>query len=72
MPLLFSYGSLRRGETNHMHCLHDEERGHAVYVGNGRVVEKYPMVVDWKSGGAFLVNSPGKGKVRFTYISKQY
>ena len=59
--LLFVYGTLKRGESNHNFFLRDiNSREHAEFICECKLKERYPLVV---SGYPSLLNRPGMGKV---------
>ena len=53
-PLVFVYGTLKRGFGNHLVM----QRAGGEFVCCGRTVERYPLVV---SGLPYLLGSPGEG-----------
>ncbi|XP_039261364.1 putative gamma-glutamylcyclotransferase CG2811 [Styela clava] len=61
MYRIFVYGTLKRGMPNHS-LIEDVQNGKAVYVANGTMAEKYPMVVEPNFGIPFLLDNPGEGK----------
>ena len=59
--LIFVYGTLKRGESNHGLYLTGLKQGeHAEFVCECRLKEKYPLVI---SADPSLLNRPGMGKV---------
>ena len=60
--IVFSYGSLKRGEPNHYH-LHRYKGSEVRYLGKGVTVEKYPLVVAGRYCAPHLLDKPGFGKV---------
>ena len=44
--LMFVYGTLKRGLTNHTRCLSlAEQRGGATFVAEATTIEQFPMVI---------------------------
>ena len=59
--LLFVYGTLKKGESNHYLFLKDLKHGeHAKFLCECRLKENYPLVL---SDDPSLLNRPGMGKV---------
>ncbi len=52
--LLFAYGTLKRGQSNHRVL----RKARAEFAGAGRTVQSFPLVV---SGLPFLLDVPGRG-----------
>lgn len=63
---VFVYGTLKSGEPNH-HWLTDLENGHASFVGAGKTIAKYPLVIASKYNIPFLLDVPGQGNVSLFY-----
>ena len=59
MTYVFIYGTLKRGFWNHGYLAGCD------YIGTGRLVDKYPLLVDPQSAIPFLLNRKGSGHVRF-------
>ena len=51
---LFVYGTLKRGEYNH-YRMTNEENGSAVFIGEAKLSEKFPLVVEY--GTPFLLHN---------------
>ncbi|XP_034951424.1 putative gamma-glutamylcyclotransferase CG2811 [Chelonus insularis] len=57
---VFLYGTLKRGEPNH-DLIRDTANGYAKFLGVGRTVNKYPLVIATKYNIPFLLHKPGVG-----------
>jgi gamma-glutamylaminecyclotransferase len=60
---VFVYGTLKRGEPNH-HWMTDTSKGYSRFLGVGRTVKKYPLVIATKYNIPFILDCPGHGHVR--------
>ncbi len=60
---VFVYGTLKRGQPNH-YRFQDDARGHASFLGEATLCEKYPLVVATKYNIPMLLDQPDTGKVR--------
>uniref|UniRef100_A0A8C4R7Y4 Gamma-glutamylaminecyclotransferase n=1 Tax=Eptatretus burgeri TaxID=7764 RepID=A0A8C4R7Y4_EPTBU len=60
MDLLFVYGTLKVSQPNH-NQLEDKENGKAEFVGKGRTVLQFPLVIRGKWNIPYLLNCPGRG-----------
>ena len=60
--LVFVYGTLKSGESCHHH-LQEPANGQAKYVGEGKTVDKYPLVIAGRYDLVHLLDCPGVGKV---------
>jgi len=60
---VFVYGTLKRGEPNH-HWMTDTSKGFSRFLGVGRTVKKYPLVIATKYNIPFILDCPGHGHVR--------
>jgi gamma-glutamylaminecyclotransferase len=60
---VFVYGTLKRGEPNH-HWIADTSKGFSRFIGIGKTVKKYPLIIATKFNIPFLLDSPGQGHVR--------
>ncbi|XP_072030127.1 uncharacterized protein [Amphiura filiformis] len=58
--IVFVYGTLRRGHKN-QYVLTERGNGQAVYVGQARTVEKWPLVIGTKFNIPFVLYKPGYG-----------
>ena len=58
--LVFTYGTLKRGEPNH-DVLTTETNGRAEFVGSAVTTESYPLVVASRYNIPFLLDRPGLG-----------
>ena len=59
---VFVYGTLQRNEPNH-HFLTSSTNGFSKYVGRGRLVDKYPLILATDMNVPFLLDKKGTGKV---------
>ncbi|XP_015609380.1 putative gamma-glutamylcyclotransferase CG2811 isoform X2 [Cephus cinctus] len=57
---VFVYGTLKRGEPNHG-LIQNAEFGYAKFLGIGRTIKKYPLVIATKYNIPFLLKKPGIG-----------
>ena len=62
MPLVFVYGSLKSGEVNH-ETFRNMVGVPFRYIGEGRVVEKYPFFIFSEYHVPALMDIPSQGKV---------
>ena len=61
---VFVYGTLRQGQQN-FYLISDESKGSAKFIGLGKTVHKYPLVVSGRYNTPFLLPVQGTGKVSF-------
>uniref|UniRef100_A0A1B6CKZ8 Gamma-glutamylcyclotransferase family protein n=1 Tax=Clastoptera arizonana TaxID=38151 RepID=A0A1B6CKZ8_9HEMI len=57
---LFVYGTMKEGEEKH-YFLNDPKKGLCKFLGLGRTVVKYPMIISTERNIPILINSPGTG-----------
>lgn len=60
---VFVYGTLKHGEPNHQ-WMTDSSKGFSRFLGVGRTVKKYPLVIATKHNIPFMLDCPGHGHVR--------
>jgi gamma-glutamylaminecyclotransferase len=60
---VFVYGTLKQGEPNH-HWMTDTSKGFSRFLGDGRTVKKYPLVIGTNFNIPFILDRPGHGHVR--------
>ncbi|KAG7189140.1 hypothetical protein KM043_008708 [Ampulex compressa] len=58
---IFVYGTLKRGEPNHK-LIQEAVNGHAKFLGLGRTLVPYPLVIATRYNIPFLLKRPGLGK----------
>lgn len=58
---VFVYGTLKRGEPNHQWLTESEHGQPATFIGSGRTVRKYPLVIGTQFNVPFLLDQPGTG-----------
>lgn len=58
---VFTYGTLKRGEPNHK--LLQSSVGIGKFIGVGKTVRQFPLVIASKYNIPFLLDDPGKGNV---------
>ncbi|VDO69844.1 unnamed protein product [Onchocerca flexuosa] len=63
--LVFVYGTLKRGEPNAA-ILADPATGTQRFVGTGKTVNAFPLIIASQFNIPFCLNKPGIGKVSFT------
>ncbi|XP_003704184.2 putative gamma-glutamylcyclotransferase CG2811 isoform X2 [Megachile rotundata] len=61
---VFVYGTLKRGEPNH-NLIQDTKNGYAKFLGIGRTLTPYPLVIATKYNIPFLLKKPGIGHLVF-------
>ena len=59
---VFVYGTLKRGEPNH-YLISNSENGYAKFLGLGKTLKKYPLVIATKYNIPFLLKKVGIGHV---------
>lgn len=59
---VFVYGTLKRGEPNHS-LIQDAANGYAKFLGIGRTVTPYPLIIATRYNIPFLLKKPGIGHV---------
>ncbi|XP_063977204.1 putative gamma-glutamylcyclotransferase CG2811 isoform X2 [Diachasmimorpha longicaudata] len=57
---VFVYGTLKRGQPNH-ELLSSSSNGYAKFIGIGKTLHKYPLVIASKYNIPFLLKHPGVG-----------
>ncbi|XP_015121544.1 putative gamma-glutamylcyclotransferase CG2811 [Diachasma alloeum] len=57
---VFVYGTLKRGQPNH-ELLTSSSNGYAKFIGIGKTLYKYPLVIASKYNIPFLLKQPGVG-----------
>ncbi|XP_043473920.1 putative gamma-glutamylcyclotransferase CG2811 isoform X2 [Leptopilina heterotoma] len=57
---VFVYGTLKRGEPNHK-LIENTTNGYAKFLGSGKTVTKYPLVIATKFNVPFLLKKSGIG-----------
>lgn len=58
------YGTLKRGEPNHS-VISNKDNGHAKFMGLGKTLLKYPLVIATKYNIPFMLGKPGVGHVSY-------
>ncbi|XP_043288574.1 putative gamma-glutamylcyclotransferase CG2811 isoform X2 [Venturia canescens] len=58
---VFVYGTLKRGEPNHRILQNTKDGGYAKFLGCGKTVNKYPLVIATKYNIPFLLKKPDTG-----------
>ena len=66
---IFVYGTLKKGQPNHG-LLQNAENGTSKFLGTGRTLKMWPLIVTTKFNLPFLLDSEGKGKVSDLQILK--
>ncbi|CAL7950664.1 unnamed protein product [Xylocopa violacea] len=61
---VFVYGTLKRGEPNHS-LIQDAANGYSKFLGIGRTVTPYPLVIATRYNIPFLLKKPGFGHCVF-------
>ncbi|CAH1772779.1 unnamed protein product [Owenia fusiformis] len=61
MQRIFVYGTLKKGQPNHK-FIADAENGSCIFIGTGRTVDKWPLVIASKYNIPFLLDNKGHGK----------
>lgn len=64
---VFVYGTLKRGEPNHS-LIQDTKNGYAKFLGIGRTMTPYPLVIATKYNIPFLLRKSGIGNLVFGEI----
>ena len=59
---VFVYGTLQRGQPLH-YLMTKPPNGHATFIGEGRTVDKWPLVVATEFKAPFILDKPGVGHV---------
>lgn len=59
---VFVYGTLKQGEPNYS-VLTDKNNGYAKFLGVGKTLLKYPLVIATKYNIPFMLKKPGFGNV---------
>ena len=62
MHRIFVYGTLKRGQPNH-YLIENASNGIVRYVGEGKTIEKWPLVVYTMFSIPYILNIPGTGHV---------
>ncbi|XP_011496426.1 PREDICTED: putative gamma-glutamylcyclotransferase CG2811 [Ceratosolen solmsi marchali] len=60
MQRVFLYGTLKRGEPNHK-LITNVENGYAKFLGLGKTISKYPLVIATRYNIPFTLKRPGIG-----------
>lgn len=63
---IFVYGTLKRGEPNNG-VMNDETKGSCSFIGNGRTVNKFPLIIATDYNIPFCLNKPNIGHVSFFF-----
>lgn len=61
--LVFTYGTLKRGQPNHGLML-NAENGSATFVGRGVTANRYPLIISTAYNIPFMLLEKGTGEVR--------
>ncbi|XP_043091660.1 gamma-glutamylaminecyclotransferase C-like [Puntigrus tetrazona] len=61
MQHVFVYGTLKKGQPNHVEML-DPANGRAEFLARARTVEPYPLVIATDENVPFLLDAPGTGR----------
>ncbi|CAG9860314.1 unnamed protein product [Phyllotreta striolata] len=56
---VFVYGTLKTGEPNHLWFT--KSNGYHKFIGQGKTVEKFPLIIATKYNVPFILKSPGNG-----------
>ena len=59
---VFVYGTLKRGEPNHG-LIASTENGYAKFLGLGKTLAKFPLIIATKYNIPFMLKKPGVGNV---------
>lgn len=59
--LMFVYGTLKSGQPNHAVLL-DRAHGCAAFLGRGRTLERFPLVIAGPHNIPYLLHLPGTGR----------
>lgn len=62
MIRVFVYGTLKRGQPNH-HLIENVENGKALFIGEGKTVVKYPLIIASRCNIPFLLPVEGTGEI---------
>lgn len=62
MIRVFVYGTLKRGQPNH-HLIESVVNGKALFIGEGKTVVKYPLIIASRCNIPFLLPVEGTGEV---------
>lgn len=65
--LIFTYGTLKKGEPNH--DLITDSDGHATFVGMAKTVQKWPLIIASRYNIPYLLYNKGVGKVSFLCLN---
>ncbi|XP_051164418.1 putative gamma-glutamylcyclotransferase CG2811 isoform X2 [Leptopilina boulardi] len=57
---VFVYGTLKRGEPNHK-IIENTNNGNAKFIGSGKTIAKYPLIIATKFNIPFLLKKSGIG-----------
>ncbi|XP_021920267.1 putative gamma-glutamylcyclotransferase CG2811 isoform X2 [Zootermopsis nevadensis] len=57
---VFVYGTLKSGEPNH-HWITDTSKGFSRFIGVGKTMKKYPLIIATKYNIPFVLDAPGQG-----------
>lgn len=69
MIRVFVYGTLKKGEPNH-HVI-SETGGAYRFVGTGRTINMFPLIITSKYNIPALLAKPGEGHVGFLFQQKK-
>ena len=66
---VFVYGTLKSGQPNHYLLEGKRCVGNAEFLGKGRTVERFPLVISENYSYPFLLDKEGVGIVSMTYVT---
>lgn len=66
---VFVYGTLKRGEPNYS-LIANKENGYAKFIGLGKTILKYPLIVTTRYNVPFVLKKPGTGNVCIQKVFK--
>lgn len=64
---VFVYGTLKRSEPNHS-LISNPENGYAKFMGIGKTLMKFPLVIATRYNIPFMLKKPGFGHVSTIFV----